>query len=104
MQKYYIKDAAVFIKLNDKFIGYGQVIIEKGMPLIVNVGILQAYRGNGYGKMLLLHLLHIAECMSYKKVKIKVDYNNIIAMNLYKNLGFNIVNEKIIWEKCTLHN
>lgn len=104
LQKYYIKDAAVFIKINNKFIGYGQVIIEKDVPLIVNVGILQAYRGKGYGKMLLLHLLCIVQGMSYKKVKIRVDYNNIIAMNLYSNLGFNVVSEKIIWEKYTLHN
>lgn len=99
MQKYYMSDAAVFIKAENTFIGYGQVIIERNVPLIVNVGILKTYRGNGYGKMLLLHLLHIMQCMSYKKVKIRVSYNNVVAMNLYSNIGFNIVSEKFIWEK-----
>lgn len=98
-QKYYIKKGAIFIKENGSFVGYGQIILDDDMPLIVNVGILNEYRKKGYGKQLMICLLHIVKDMSYDKVKIRVNYDNGVAINLYRKLGFDCVSEKYHWKR-----
>lgn len=98
-QKYYIQNGAIFIKENDCFAGYGQIILGDDMPVIVNLGILNEYRNKGYAKQLMICLLKIAKDMSYDEVKIRVSYDNKVAINLYKNFGFNCVSEKYDWKK-----
>ena len=50
VQDYYINDLCIFIMVNNKEIGYGQVVINRGTYSIVNLGILEGYRGKGYGR------------------------------------------------------
>jgi len=88
IQDYFVEDWCVFIKYQSKFAGYGQIIIIDSLPLIVNFGILEAYRGKGLANALLNHLLNILYKAGYDKVKIKVDINNTAAYMLYKKKGF----------------
>lgn len=88
LQNYYFDEGAIFIKLDNKYIGYGQVIIDNEHAIIVNVGILNAYRGMGYGKKLLYHLISIIRDKGYEEVAIKVAANNYIALKLYESMGF----------------
>lgn len=92
-QYYYFNPGAIFIKKDNKYIGYGQVIIEGDIPIIVNVGILPDYRGNGYGKLLINYLLKIIYSYKYNIATINVDTNNTVAFNLYKDCGFNVLKE-----------
>lgn len=93
LQNYYLDKGAIFIKLDDKYIGYGQVIIDNNCAIIVNVGILSSYRGKGYGKKLLYQLIEIIRTSGYEDVSIKVAANNNIALNLYKSMGFTAYKE-----------
>lgn len=88
LQDYFVEDWCIFLKYENQFVGYGQIIINDSLPLIVNFGILEPYRRRGLATTLLNHLLNILYKAGYKKVKIKVDINNTGAFMLYKKKGF----------------
>lgn len=98
IQNYYFDRGAIFIKKDNIYLGYGQIIVENDCPTIVNLGILERYRSNDYGKNLLKHLINIVIEEGYNKVNIKVASDNSIALNLYTGLGFVIENESCKWE------
>lgn len=99
VQSYYYDRGAVFLKKNDEFIGYGQIILECSyIPVVVNFGIVKEYRGKGYSKYLLRYLLKISQLNNFKYMKIKVKSSNYIAINLYKSMGFKIQQEIYNWE------
>lgn len=99
LQTYYFEKGAVFLKKNDEFIGYGQIILEnKVTPVIVNFGILKEHRGKGYSKYLLKYLLKMSYLNGFRTMKIKVKSSNTIAANLYKSMGFKICNEIYTWK------
>lgn len=98
-QEYYFDKGAIFIELNKEPIGYGQIIVEDNVAIIVNFGIIQKYRKVGYGKVLLSYLLNTARNNDFSKVSLKVDSNNTDAFNLYRSLGFNIKRELYTWQK-----
>lgn len=98
MQDYYCEDGAILMKVNNTYIGYGQIIIKDKSPYIVNFGILKDYRNKGYGKMLLTYMLNILYKKGKKSVKIKVDSKNESAIKLYKNVGFIEETEHSHWQ------
>lgn len=97
-QSYYFEEGCFFIKFKDLVIGYGQIIINEGIPLIVNFGIRDDFRGKGYGKLLLLFLLSKAKEINFKEIFIRVDSLNTIALNLYRSVGFTIEKEICTWK------
>lgn len=96
-QSYYYDDGAIFMKKNDDYIGYGQIIIKEDAPYIVNFGLLNKWRNKGYGKIFLSYLLKILYNNDFKIVKIKVESNNFGAINLYKSMGFTEERELYTW-------
>lgn len=92
-QDYYFEKGAVLVKKDDRYIGYGQIIIIDSAPTIVNIGILKEYRGMGYGKALMHYLLKVLKDNAYSGVYLKVSESNLPALNLYKSLGFNILKQ-----------
>jgi ribosomal protein S18 acetylase RimI-like enzyme len=97
-QNYYLETGAVFLYQGLKCIGYGQIIIEKNCPYIVNVGVLSEFRGLGYGRILMYHLLNIISENDFSEVRLKVKNSNYKALNLYKGLGFTERSEIVKWE------
>jgi ribosomal protein S18 acetylase RimI-like enzyme len=97
-QSYYYDNGAVFIKKENEYIGYGQIIIVDNIPVIVNVGILKAYRGNGYGEALMHYLINYLYNQGFSEVKLRVSASNSVAINLYKRMGFSIIKETHRWE------
>lgn len=87
-QEYYFDGGAIFLLSEGEYVGYGQVIIEENNPYIVNIGILDKFRNQGYGKKLLQYLLSIAKEKGYSKAYLKVNLQNKIALKLYESLGF----------------
>lgn len=87
-QEYYFDGGAIFLLSEGEYVGYGQVIIEDNNPYIVNIGILNKFRNQGYGKKLLQYLLSIAKEQGYSKAYLKVNLENRIALKLYDSLGF----------------
>lgn len=98
-QEYYFDKGAIFIQLGKIPIGYGQIVVEDKVAIIVNFGIIRKYRKEGYGKALLCYLLNIARENDFSKVSLKVDSSNVDAFKLYSSLGFNIKKELYTWQK-----
>lgn len=98
MQDYYCDAGAIFIKFKDEYIGYGQIIEDDGIPFIVNFGIVNLYRNQGYGKLLLKYLINLLLDMNFLEVRIKVDEQNVKAFNLYRSMGFNKMRTYYRWQ------
>ncbi|GIM30644.1 N-acetyltransferase [Clostridium polyendosporum] len=99
IQEYYLDDCSILMKLNHKYIGYGQIICSNNMYTIVNLGIISEFRGLGYSKMLVRNLINIANKKGIDKIYIRVNKNNQIARRLYESLEFKYINKIITWEQ-----
>lgn len=97
-QNYYFQQGCFFIKLKNFVIGYGQIIINNGIPVIVNFGIVDKFRGRGYGRLFLIFLLSKAKENNFKEIFIRVDSSNTIALNLYGTVGFKVKKEICTWK------
>lgn len=98
-QDYYINELSLFIKLNDIAIGYGQIIYNRDMYTVVNFGLINEFRGYGFGKILLNSLITKVKSMNIDELFIRVEENNYSALKLYNWIGFSpksIINR---WER-----
>lgn len=98
-QDYYLNDLCFFGMLNNDYIGYGQIIFNRNMYTIVNFGLRNNYRGKGLSKAFLIKIVEAAKKYGIEDLYIRVDSNNIKAINLYKWIGFKEVNKILIWER-----
>lgn len=99
-EEYYLDNFGVFIyKDSDTIVGYGQVIFNNGQYTIANLGILEAYRGQGFGEELVRYLLWFCNKNSIKEVNIRVEKNNVKAISLYTKVGFKEYNSLTTWLK-----
>ncbi|MHC1721187.1 MAG: GNAT family N-acetyltransferase [Clostridiaceae bacterium] len=96
-RSYYVKGGSFFLYKGYDCIGYGQIIINNGNPYIVNLGIIEEYRGKGYSKVLLLRLLEKIKEMGYNNVRLTVKSENEAALKLYWGFGFKNEYETYIW-------
>ena len=87
-QEYYIDDLSIFLMMNNSAIGYGQVIYNRGRYTVVNFGIVPVFRGKGFGELLLNHIINECIDRNILDLYIRVDKNNIKAINLYNKCGF----------------
>lgn len=53
--------------------------------LIVNVAVEESFRGRGYGRLLIEHVLH-----GYERARLQVRVDNNTAIRLYERLGFRV--------------
>lgn len=97
IQNYYLEDSSIFIKLNDIFMGYGQVIFKEGIHQIINFGILKNFQNKGFGTVFMKHLLNLIYSKGYNRARIKVDLFNYPAIAMYKRLGFEEIEEYSSW-------
>lgn len=98
-QKHYIAEGCIFISKDGVDIGYGQLIRKDLKIFIANFGILPGFRGLGYGKQLLIHLLNIAESFNYPHIYLRCDEENLDALNLYKSQGFKRIDSYCEYER-----
>lgn len=96
-EHYYIDDFGVFIYVDEKPIGYGQVILNRGKYTIVNLGILEEYRGRGYGQALLNFILNLCNERYIYDIYIRVETTNTCALSLYKKAGFSTESHITTW-------
>lgn len=99
MQDYFMEEGSIFMKLDSRYIGYGQIILDGAVPTIVNFGIINEFRSRGYGKILLSELFRILYTHGYQKVRLKVDPDNYVAYKLYTRMGFRKSREYYKWLK-----
>ena len=86
--KYYRSETCIFMLANDKEIGYAQIIYNKDMYMLVNFGIIEEYRGYGYGEIFLEYMINLAFDNDISTLYIRVNDSNFKALNLYKKIGF----------------
>lgn len=98
-QDYYLKDFCFFGMLGDEAVGYGQIIDNRNMYTIVNFGIIERLRGIGLGKLLLHEIILKAKNYGIKELYIRVDYENLKAINLYKWIGFKFIDNITLWQR-----
>ena len=99
-QDYYINDFSVFLCNKDNYIGYGQIILSNGLYTIVNFGIIEEYRCQGYGQALLNYLIKLCQINSINDIYIRVENNNHKAVSLYNKIGFRECASYYTWYKC----
>jgi ribosomal protein S18 acetylase RimI-like enzyme len=97
IQNYFWDKGSIFLKCDNHYIGYGQIILDGSIPTIVNFGILNEFRSRGYGKLLLTYLIDTLYNNGYREVRIKVNSNNFPAYRLYLKLGFVRKREYYSW-------
>lgn len=67
---------------------------------IHDIVVLDEYRGNGIGKALMQHLIEMSIERKYCKLTLEVRDDNDVAQSLYKSLGFDDCDPKMLfWTK-----
>lgn len=99
-EEYYLDGFSVFICNSDGIeVGYGQIIYTNGQYTIVNLGILEEYRGQGYGEQLVRYLINFCNKKNITDVHIRVEKKNNKAISLYYKIGFREYNSFTTWSR-----
>ena len=98
-QDYYLDEFSFLGVLNKTPIGYGQIIFNRNMYTIVNFGIISNFRSLGLGRIFLNEIINSAKVNKINDLYIRVDSENIAAINLYKSIGFKEETKVILWER-----
>lgn len=84
-----IKDVKI-ASLDFEIIGKIKVEFVHGIAGIYGFVVNPKWRGKGIGREILNCVIEDILQSEYKKLYLEVDYNNNIALNLYKSVGFNV--------------
>lgn len=72
----------------NNIIAYGIVGMIVDEAHILNLSVDKSFQGKGYGRELLLYLLGLIKRAQAVRALLEVRESNIIAINLYKSMGF----------------
>ena len=78
----------IVAKNDEKIVGFAGVIILPDDVEITNIVTKKQERKKGIGKLLLDKLIEIAKQTEKDNISLEVNEKNIVAINLYKNVGF----------------
>jgi ribosomal-protein-alanine N-acetyltransferase len=70
-------------------IGYALMMMVLDEAHLLNLSISKAYQKQGLGRLLLEHMIHIAQSLKAANMFLEVRASNISAIALYENIGFN---------------
>lgn len=80
---------------DEKLIGMVAMYLnENKHGYITNVSVYNEYRGNGIAKQIFVNMMDYTKANNISEVKLEVSVINIAAINLYKNFGFESLEEK----------
>ena len=93
------KNRMTFVYTKDEeYIGEVSIVFNKddedytipGIRLYISrIIVKKEFRGKGYGKKLMNHVIEYAKREKYKELSLGVNLDNYIALKLYVELGFN---------------
>lgn len=93
------KNRITFVYTKDEeYIGEVSIVFNKndedytipGIRLYISrIIVKKEFRGKGYGKKLMNHIIEYAKRKEYKELSLGVNLDNYIALKLYVELGFN---------------
>jgi len=78
----------VVFRLNSMVVGYGGFWLVVDEAHITNIAVHPHYRRQGYGTMILRHLLEAAASRHAIMATLEVRESNAVALNLYRKFGF----------------
>ncbi len=76
---------------HDFIIGHGVLSVAAGESHLLNVCVHPDWQGNGFGRVIVEHLLKRAKALSASVIFLEVRPSNLMAFQLYDTLGFNEV-------------
>ncbi|MGL5069439.1 MAG: GNAT family N-acetyltransferase [Sarcina sp.] len=97
-RKCYVPELSYFIKSNDEYMGYGQILFLDKKYTISNFCVKPNLQGHGIGKTLLKFLLFKAKEYGITEIYIKVKSDNLAACNLYRHTGFETFEKTSFYE------
>jgi ribosomal-protein-alanine N-acetyltransferase len=77
--------------VEDRIAGHGILSAAAGEAHLLNVCVRRDQQGHGYGRALVSHMLHRARMRGASTVFLEVRPTNVVALELYRSLGFNEV-------------
>ena len=87
--------------VNESLVAFGQLIAKDNDYLhLTRIVVNPSKREMGYGKSFCNKLLKIANQKGYHKISLNVYRDNIHALKLYENLGFQEISKKSSKENC----
>jgi ribosomal protein S18 acetylase RimI-like enzyme len=92
-----IADKAILFEAwaNLELIGIVAMYInEKNNGYITNVSVYHEYVGKGIAKQIFTNLIMYSKINRISEIKLEVSINNLAAIRLYKNFGFETMEEK----------
>lgn len=87
MDTYYVKG----IFSGEVLLAYGACHVQGKIMNVDNLAVLPEYRGKGLGKLLLQHMMQLAEDKQCSGVLLQVNVNNSRAIEIYRKMGFETV-------------
>ena len=77
--------------IEDEIVGFAGIKIILDQADIMNIVVKKSFRNQGIGKLLLEHLISIAETKKITSIMLEVNENNLFAIKLYTSLGFETI-------------
>lgn len=96
-KRIYIPEASMFLMKDSRKIGYGQIIKGVEGNYLVNFGIIEERRGQGYSRDFLVYVLNRGKELGFREIFLEVNAYNIKAVNLYNSIGFRVIKKKDKW-------
>lgn len=81
--------SASILELNGEIIGYALMMMVLDEAHLLNLSIAKAYQKQGLGRLLLEHMIRVAQEKKAANMFLEVRPSNISAIALYENIGFN---------------
>lgn len=85
------------LTMDNKVIGKAHIFSESDKTRLTDIGIDPALRSHGFGSALIKHCINFCLMRNKTNIVLDVETNNVGALKLYKNLGFEIVNSHDYW-------
>ena len=82
------------LEAGTRVVGHGILSIAAGESHLLNVCVHPECQGNGFGRMLVEHLLERATAMKAGSIFLEVRTSNTVAYELYEKLGFNEIGKR----------
>jgi len=74
---------------NEEIIGYALMMMVLDEAHLLNLSVSKPYQKQGLGRLLLEHMIRIAQALKAANMFLEVRASNISAIALYENIGFN---------------
>jgi ribosomal protein S18 acetylase RimI-like enzyme len=78
--------------LSSVFSASSQPALKRGAIELTYIGVATDQRGKGLGKTLLSAFIDASRAHGYRSIVLSVEKENVLAISLYENTGFKIVN------------